>query len=56
MQRKTKYHILFKISTSAGVIVLLIIYMKILCDSDWSRAVQLLFNFVQKCVTPSRNV
>ena len=32
-----------------------IIYMKKIFDSDWSQAVELLCNLVQKCVNPCRN-
>ena len=30
--------------------------MKKLRDSDWSRAVELLCNYVQKCVIPCKNL
>ena len=35
-----------------GNVILAIIYMKKLFDSDWLRAMQLLCNSVQKCVIP----
>ena len=38
------------------IIRMIIIYMEKLLDSDWSRAVQLLCNYAQKCVIPCRNL
>ena len=43
-------------ATLVAGITLLIIYMKTLLDSDWSKTAQLLCNCVKKCVIPCRNL
>ena len=52
---KTITQSLFK-KINRGTITIVIIYMKKILDSDWSTAVQLICNSVQKSVIPCRNL